>query len=200
MAEFWEEAFRQKAEMWGGQPGISSLRTAQLFAEKGFQKILIPGIGYGRNAQVFLDKGMEVTGIEISATAIELARKQYGDSLKIHHGSVSDMPFDSTRYEGIYSHGLLHLLDEKERKKFIADCYEQLHEKGMMVFTSICKKAPTYGQGKPLGKDRFEQFGGAKVFFYDEDSLREAFSGYNHVHVEEVEENFPFYLIVCEKG
>lgn len=56
--------------------------------------MLIPGIGYGRNAQIFRDNGMKVTGIEISGTAIEMAKKHYGSDMTIYHGSVTDMPFD----------------------------------------------------------------------------------------------------------
>lgn len=47
------------------------------------KNILIPGIGYGRNAQVFRENGMSVTGIEISQTAIDLAKKHFGDDLTI---------------------------------------------------------------------------------------------------------------------
>ncbi len=57
--------------------------------------MLIPGFGYGRNAQAFTDKGIDVTGIEISETAINLARKHFGNRLKIYHGDVSEMPFDN---------------------------------------------------------------------------------------------------------
>ena len=34
-----------------------------------------------------------------------------------------------------------------------------------MIFTTISKKAATYGQSTPIGKDRFEQHGGVYLFF-----------------------------------
>lgn len=199
MAEFWEEAFKGKQEMWGLQPANAAVSTAELFAEKRIKKVLIPGIGYGRNAQPFLDRGMEVTGIEISAKAIELAAKHYGETLKIHHGAVAEMPFDRIRYDGIFSHALIHLLDENERAKFIEDCYNQLAEGGYMVFTAITKEAPTYGQGKLIGKDRYEQFGGVNMFFYDKHSIQKEFGKHGLVQMETISENYPFYLICIEK-
>ncbi len=63
VTEFWEEAFKDKQEMWGLDSTQSALLTAAMFGDKGLKKVLIPGIGYGRNAQAFLSKGMEVTGI-----------------------------------------------------------------------------------------------------------------------------------------
>ncbi|MDD7886120.1 methyltransferase domain-containing protein [Flavivirga sp. 57AJ16] len=45
---------------------------------------------------------MTVTGIEISKTAIKLARKHYGTEMTIYQGTVSEMPFDSKKYDGIF--------------------------------------------------------------------------------------------------
>src|SRR5690606_21327078 len=125
----------------------------------------IPGIGYGRNAQIFRNSGMAVTGIEISQTAIDIAQRHFGKDLVIYHGSVTDMPFDDKQYDGIFCYALIHLLDKDERAKLIRDCYNQLSENGYMVFTTITKDAHTYGQGTYISKDRFEMFGGVKMFF-----------------------------------
>jgi len=58
-----------------------------------------------------------------------------------------------------------------ERNKLIQDCFNQLKENGVMVFTTITKAAQTYGQGTLIDKDRFEMFGGMKIFFYEKKLL-----------------------------
>lgn len=199
MIEFWEEAFKDKQEMWGFQPAKSAVLAKDFFVKKAIKNVLIPGIGYGRNAQIFRENGMDVSGIEISKTAIELAKKHYGTEMVIHHGSVTDMPFDNNQYDGIFCYALIHLLDSKERAKLIADCYCQLAENGYMIFTTITKKAQTYGQGKQIGKDRFEMFGGVQLFFYDKETIQEEFGQYGLLEITEVNENYPFYLIKCQK-
>lgn len=199
MTNFWEDAFKAKQEMWGFEPARSAVLTADLFVQNNIKSVLIPGIGYGRNAQIFRAKGMSVTGIEISQTAIDLAHKNVGTDLQIYRGSVTEMPFDNQVYQGIFCYGLIYLLDQAERTKLIQDCYNQLMQNGLMVFTVITKNASTYGQGTPIGKDRFEQFGGAKLFFYDRETIAEAFGDYGLFEVAEVEENYPFYVIVCRK-
>ena len=123
MTEFWEKNFKEKQEMWGLQPANSAVITSKLFAENKYKTILIPGVGYGRNAQAFIAQGMDVTGIEISKTAIELAEKEFGQSIKIYHGSVKDMPFDDEFYDGVFSHALIHLLDKNDRINMISACY-----------------------------------------------------------------------------
>lgn len=99
MTELWEAMFASRQMMWGSEPSRSALFARDYFASMGAKDILIPGIGYGRNARPFLEHGMSVTGIEISATATALARTQLGLDITIHHGSVTDMPYDTHQYE-----------------------------------------------------------------------------------------------------
>lgn len=199
MMEFWEEAFKSHQEMWGFEPATSTILTSDFFVENQVKNVLIPGIGYGRNAQVFMKKGMSVVGIEISQTAIDLAHKHFGRDLVIHHGSVTQMPFDKNLYDGIYCYAVIHLLDRRERDKFIHDCYDQLAENGCMVFTAITKEAPMYGQGISIEKDRFQLPNGITMFFYDRESIHTEFGKAGLVDILEVRDVFPFYLIKCQK-
>lgn len=199
LPEFWESAFISKQEMWGFEPAKSAIATKNFFVEKSVRNILIPGIGYGRNAKIFIDAGMKVTGIEISKTAIELARKHYGNSMKIYHGSVTNMPFDTNKYDGVFCYALIHLLGDSERKKLINDCYDQLADNGYMIFTAITKDAQTYGQGKYISKDRYEIFDGVKMFFYDRASVAAEFGETGLFEIGTIAENYPFFLIKCKK-
>lgn len=208
MTEFWEEAFKDRQEMWGWEPAGSVSQTVELFKKYGIRDILIPGIGYGRNAKIFIDNGFKVTGIEISETAIDLANKQFWKSLKIHHGSVGAMPFDQELYEGIFSYSLIHLLNDEERKKLIDDCYNQLKTNGYMVFVTISKKDFRYGQGVEISKDTFEPWKGLRLFFYDSDSIQLEFGAYGLVAAEEIDEPIKnmgdkptqkFWYIICKK-
>jgi SAM-dependent methyltransferase len=205
--EFWESSFIEKQTMWGDEPTDSAILTKDFFLEKNVKDILIPGIGYGRNAKEFLDSGIKVTGIEISKTAIELAR-QKGLDIPIFHGSVTDMPFDNKLYDGIFSFALLHLLNKSEREKFIKDCYDLLKPNGYMIFTTVSKKAPMFGKGKQLDKDYFEIMDGVKMFFYDSNSIKQDFGKYGLVEFSEIDEpnkgakNKPpinFIFVKCKK-
>ncbi|MFD9627384.1 class I SAM-dependent methyltransferase [Peribacillus muralis] len=206
--EFWETSFIEKQTMWGFEPTESAILTKDFFLEKNVKDILIPGIGYGRNAKVFIENGINVTGIEISKTAIDLARQNGLDS-RIFHGSVSDMPFTNKLYDGIFSHALIHLLNKHEREKFIKDCYNQLKPNGYMIFTTVSKKAPMFGKGKQLNKDYFEIMDGVKMFFYDSASTKQEFGEYGLTEFSEIDEpskdmkNKPpinFIMVRCKKG
>ncbi|WP_256002012.1 class I SAM-dependent methyltransferase [Pedobacter deserti] len=208
MTEFWEASFKDKQEMWGWEAADSALSAVELFNKNELRKVLIPGFGYGRNAKVFMDRGFEVTGIEISETAIGIAKREFGDSVRICHGSVSAMPFDDELYDGIFCYALLHLLNNEDRIKLISDCYAQLKPGGYMVFVSLSKEDFRYGQGREIGKDTFEMQYGVRLFFYDADSIRAEFGDAGLVDAKEIKEPAKatdgrpqqrFWYIVCEK-
>lgn len=209
MTEFWENSFIEKQTMWGFDPTGSAIFANDFFKEKEISDVLIPGIGYGRNAKLFLDSGIKVTGIEISQTAIDLAKKYYGTDMNIYHGSVNDMPYDNHLYQGVFCYGLIYLLDVEERKKLINNCYNQLQSNGYMIFSVISKKSPNYGMGKQIGKDWFEIPEGARLFFYDENSIKDEFENYGLTEFIEIDEPiknltnkppFKFWIIKCYKN
>lgn len=206
MTEFWETVFARVQMMWGEAPTRAAILASDEFAARGVQHVLIPGVGYGRNAVPFLERGMSVTGIEISATAIELARAKMKLEIPIFHGSVTDMPFDDRRYDGIFCFGLIYLLDEVERAKLLRDCADQLAPGGTMIFTVVSKAASMFGQGKKIGEDRYEMDHGVRLFFYDAESIRREFGDHGLVDSFTVDEPMhdgslrPFLQVICRPG
>ena len=116
--EYWESKFKTEGTLWQFEPSDSALLALDIFQSHNIGKILIPGVGYGRNAKIFLDQGFDVTGIEIARSAIELAGTS-GLHFKIHHGSVTSMPFDNELYDGIFCYFLWH--EQQEQFLFVAD-------------------------------------------------------------------------------
>jgi 2-polyprenyl-3-methyl-5-hydroxy-6-metoxy-1,4-benzoquinol methylase len=188
MKNFWESMFNEEKTTWGFEPSDSAILSNDFFLNEHAKEILIPGIGYGRNAKIFCEHGINVTGIEISKTAIDLAKRISGLNINIHKGSVTEMPFDTKIYDGIFCYALIHLLNQNERKKFLKDCFRQLKPNGYMIFTIVSKKASMYGIGKQLSKDRFEIMDGLNVFFYDSDSVIREFNKYGLIEFFEIDE------------
>ncbi|MBU2872184.1 class I SAM-dependent methyltransferase [Colwellia sp. E2M01] len=198
--EFWETTFKDKQMMWGDESSNTTALTVELFKNNGLKKVLIPGFGYGRNGKVFSDNGFNVTGIEISATAIDIAHKQYGDSMKVYHGNVTNMPFDDEIYDGVFCYALLHLLNENERTNLINNSYQQLKSNGYMVFVTLSKHSQTYGEGVEISKNRFASKHGVNLFYYDEATIKAQFSDYGLLEIKEVNEySQTFWFIICKK-
>lgn len=209
MSEFWEDMFQKIGSAWSFEPTGSAVQVSELFASENFGKVLIPGVGFGRNAKPFVEKGMDVTGIEISETAIRLAREN-GLHFPIHHGSVAEMPFDESVYDGIYCYALIHLLGRNERRKFLKNCFDQLREGGLMVFITVSKGySKLYENGKRISKDRFRMQNGLEVFFYDSETIVKEFGRFGLVEFTEIdepvkhmpkEEPMKFWMVICRKN
>jgi 2-polyprenyl-3-methyl-5-hydroxy-6-metoxy-1,4-benzoquinol methylase len=188
MGEFWETKFQEINTMWGLEPSDSAIKTCDLFNEHHIHDILIPGVGYGRNAKIFIEAGINVTGIEISESAIKLARKTCKLDFPIHHGSVTQMPFENKKFDGIFCYALIHLLNKFERKKLIKNCFNQLSLNGYMIFVAVSKKASMFGNGRQLSKNRFEITKGLNVYFYDLDYATTEFNDYGLIDIQEFDE------------
>jgi SAM-dependent methyltransferase len=208
MNEYWESRFRNEGAMWKFEPSDSAVYALSRFKNEKIRDILIPGFGYGRNAKLFIDSGLIVTGIEISGSAIKLARTN-GISCIIHHGSVTSMPFDNKLYEGIFCYALLHLLSQPERKVFLKSCFNQLAPRGLMIFALASKQTGLFGCEKYIAKDRYEIAKGLKVYFYDSDSVIKEFSEFGIIEHRDIEEPVKFIegeepvklkLVICRKA
>jgi SAM-dependent methyltransferase len=208
MKEFWENKFQEIQTMWGLESSDSAIQTSLFFKNNHIGDVLIPGVGYGRNAKAFIDNGIQVTGIEISDSAIKLAKDTFNLDFRIYSGSVTRMPFDDNIYDGIYCYALIHLFNKFERKRFIQNCYNQLRSNGYMIFVAVSVKAGMYGKGRRLSKNRFELSKGLNVYFYDLDSAAIEFKNFGLIDVREYDEpikqlnNEPplkCILITCKK-
>ncbi|MBP1673479.1 MAG: methyltransferase [Bacteroidetes bacterium] len=208
MSDFWDQKFNEVKTMWGLQPSDSAIFVNDFFLQQNIKDILIPGVGYGRNAKLFLQNGIQVTGIEISEFAISLAKSELHLDFPIYQGSVNDMPFDRKKYEGIFCYALIHLLNKRERKNLIENCFNQLQDNGYIFFVAISKKTSLYGSGKQVSKDRFKMEKGLHVYYYDEESATKEFKNYGLIDVQEIDEpikfmeNQPplkFIMIKCQK-
>ncbi|MHA1885821.1 MAG: class I SAM-dependent methyltransferase, partial [Promethearchaeota archaeon] len=72
---YWDNRYAKEGKIWGNSPSNSALYALKLFKKYGIYSILIPGAGYGRHTKFFSHHDYEVTGIEISKVAIEIARR-----------------------------------------------------------------------------------------------------------------------------
>src|SRR5690606_1502051 len=121
-------------------------------------------------------------------------------SLKVHQGSVNDMPFDQEVYDGIFCYALIPLLPPAERAQLIQSCYKQLSPGGYMVFIAISKKTPAFGKGQEIAKDTFLTPHGVTIFYYDGDSIKAEFADFGLISSKEIAENTQqFWQIQCQK-
>ena len=84
--------------------------AANFSATRGL-KVLEIGCGIGTDGAQFAKAGADYTGIDLTAAAIELARKRFAlSNLKgeFRVSDAEDLDFDNESFDLVYSHGVLH--------------------------------------------------------------------------------------------
>lgn len=176
MNSFWEERFCEEGKIWGENPSRTAEYAITLFKKYPVRTILIPGSGYGRNAEAFAREGFDVTGIEISPTAVALAR-QNSEKIQYFEGSVDNMPFDDCQYDAIYCFNVLHLFLKDPRQIFLKRCRDQLKKGGLMFFVVFSDREPSFCTGRMVEENTFESKPGRAVHYYSREDLISEFDG-----------------------
>ncbi len=185
--KFWEKRFNEEGKVWGELPSKSAYQALELFRKYSINSILVPGSGYGRNTRLFSSSGFDVTSIEISGTACNLA-KQFDPASKVYEGSVLDMSFIPGTFDAIYCFNVLHLFCENDRKLFIKECLGKLGEPGFVFFTVFSEEEPSFGQGRQVESNTCESRPGRPTHYFTEDDLRAHFRDFEVVETGSIQE------------
>jgi SAM-dependent methyltransferase len=176
--EYWESRYTVEGKIWGESPSQSAHSALKLFMVNNVKTVLVPGSGYGRNTKLFSSVGLDVTGIEISATAYKMAG-QFDPRSKFYQGTVLEMSFDNRRYDAVYCYNVLHLFHQPERELFLNQCVGKLKKNGLVYFTVFSDKESTFGQGKETEPNTFESKPGRPVHYFAEADLINHFYSFN---------------------
>jgi len=186
--EYWEKRFVDGGRIWGIKPSKTAYYALELFKKHDLNKVLVPGAGYGRNTKLFTDAYLDVVAIEISESAISIAR-MFNPKTKYFHGSVLNMPFSNNKYEGIYCHNLLHLFLKDDRILFLKKCYEQLKYDGYVFFVVFSDKESSFGKGKQIEENTFESKPWRPTHYFIESDLKEYFKDYSVIETGIIEDS-----------
>ncbi|MCK2221074.1 class I SAM-dependent methyltransferase [Actinomadura sp. ATCC 31491] len=124
--ERYENAYRSGVPLPWDLPGPTPFVVA-LEAAGGFRgAVLDAGCGTGENALFLAARGHAVTGLDISATALDRARAkaaERGLTLELARGDACDLGAYAGRFDTVLDSGLFHNLYEPDQDRYVA----QLH-------------------------------------------------------------------------
>ena len=116
------------------------------FVEKGLiktGKALDLCCGAGTNTIYLAKKGFDVTAIDISPTAIEIAKKkakQANVTISFLVESFIDLSFEDGAFDFVFDMGCFHHVEIEDRNRFIAGVYRVLKEDGLYMLTCFSYK------------------------------------------------------------
>jgi ubiquinone/menaquinone biosynthesis C-methylase UbiE len=112
--EHWNETplFLSEGERYSEYPWLYKVAE---FREHRGQRVLEVGCGTGCDLLQFAKHGALATGVDITDSHLELARKRVGDMATVVKADARALPFEDGSFDYVYSHGVLHHSDEPEK-------------------------------------------------------------------------------------
>jgi SAM-dependent methyltransferase len=178
--DYWDKRFKDEGKIWGELPSRTTKHALELFRGANVKSVLIPGSGYGRHTKFFSTSGFDVTGIEISSVAYNLAR-EFDPLSRFYNASILDMSFDTNKYDAIYCFNVLHLFRENDRYLFVQQCNNKLNRGGLMFFTVFSERESSFGEGREVKRNTFEGRPGRPAHYFTEADLKAHFVKYDLV-------------------
>lgn len=118
-------------------------------------RVLDTCCGAGTNPVYLAQNGFEVTGIDISLTAIGMAKekaKQERVSIGLLNASFIDLAFKDGTFDCVFDMGCFHHVRVNERAKFVKGVHRVLREGGAYMLTCF-----SYGNGPGWNHFRKQQ-------------------------------------------
>lgn len=107
------------------------------------KKVLDLGSGTGRNSFYFAELGGKVVGLEISSTAIKIAKENLNGSVfdvSYDKQSIGEkLPFDNENFDILLDVTSSNSLTESERKTFLIETNRVLKKDGIFFTKALCK-------------------------------------------------------------
>lgn len=112
--------------------------------ELGSLNILDLGCGTGRNSNYLAERGNTVVGMDISKTAIDIAKTrasemQLNDVSYVVGDIGASYPFSDNYFDLILDITSSNSLDEKERENYIKEAFRALKNGGYLFVRGLCK-------------------------------------------------------------
>ena len=139
------------------------------------------GCGTGNYAIYLASKGFDVTGIDISPAAINIAKENAKKKGVKERFLVADVlgDLDEVRetFDFAYDWELLHHIFPEKRKKYVENVYKILNPGGKYLSVCFSEKDPEFGGSGKYRETRL----GTLLYFSSEDELRDLFKPYFNI-------------------
>ena len=133
------------------------------------------GCGAGTNAIFLAGAGFEMTGLDISPRAIEMARERAAVEGVRCTFLVADLLGDlkgiPTGFDFAYDWEVLHHIFPEDREKYVGNVYRLLRRGGRYLSVSFSEEDPQFGGTGKIRKTPL----GTTLYFSSEDELRDLF-------------------------
>ena len=149
----WEKEYKLKGKLWRGMSTSFDFAT---YLPTG-AKVLELGCGDGKTLAALVAGEFQVTGIDVSPTAVNLAKEKIGDKAKFVVGGVCSLPFKRKSFDAVVAIHVFDHLTENERKLAVKEAKRVLKPGGVLFFEGFSVKDFRFGKGVEVEPKTFRR-------------------------------------------
>lgn len=210
--KIWEDSFKDqiKYSSYNTAPVDVIVRNVSYYLRARFNndqinklKFLEIGCGAGVNLTWLAKKGIQVSGIDISEEALDLAKQRFQEENirydSLVHTSATNLPFENDSFEGVVESCVVQHIREEERAAAFNEVYRVLKPGGVFVGHMLDRectafKAPESDNGSMIFDDpekpKFYLTNIGYAHFFSEEELKIALKDFSVIDLSKA----TFYL------
>jgi ubiquinone/menaquinone biosynthesis C-methylase UbiE len=182
--------------------------VVSIFKDHNVHLVLDLGCGTGRHSVFLENKGFSVIGIDLSKSALKIARKWMQEGLAgttLVQAAMTCLPFRNNSFDGMISISVINHAVSKDIKTTIDEIHRTLKKDGLIVANLTSIEDPRLGTGKKVEDNTFLIFEAFEQnqfeelhHFFTKNEVLELFTGFSETDVSFLRER-PNYLKVFAK-
>lgn len=193
MRRYWDNRYRTQGRIYGRDPSELARWAIRCGVLVRSQRLIEMGCGTGRNSIFFARCGLEVTGVDISSVALDLAKQdaiEAGTQVVWFLGDITNLgeSVKSNTFDVVFSNFCLHLLDKDDCQAAVREIYRLLVGGGVFITSLLSISDVDYGKGAELAKNTFEVGPGKVHYYFTRRDVEELLSVFTITHLEETRE------------
>lgn len=150
----YEDAYAADATPWEQLPLAADLLSLVPLPGAEPVRVLDVGCGTGRNTRVLADLGVRVSGMDISATAVERARQSGDGRVDYVVGSATAIPWPDRSFDVVVDIGCLHCLPEHHVPAYASEVRRVLRADGRFLCRAFKPRSLDVVHAQPVATDR----------------------------------------------
>jgi MPBQ/MSBQ methyltransferase len=167
----WEKEYATGRSKWRGTTNY------QMELPKG-SKILEIGVGNGKTLTSFLNKGWAVYAIDVSPSAVKIAKqvvKEANAKAELSVGDAAKLEFKDKFFDAVFLFHVLGHLSAEDRKLAVKEAFRVLKKGGKCYFREFGISDYRFGKGIEVEKNTFRKGTNVWVHYFEEGEVKEAF-------------------------
>jgi len=205
---YWDEKFKSKKKIWGDEPSEAAQKSINFLKNELSMKssLLDLACGYGRDSILFSQYISNVTGIDISSEAIDMAKK-YNKEIDFVVGDMFDLPFNKESFDIVFGNFILHLFLKKQRNEILKEIFDLIKPGGVCIISVASIDDSDFGLGDKIEDNCYINSRGVTKCYYSIEMIEKEFTNFSDIKIEVLEEehshDFPHihrsYLIFAKR-